>query len=1218
MRFEVAKDVTKAVLEVWEPESAFVVSGCVDNYKECHIWEIRNECGDNPSFMNYYCRFSCGLCLRTVESHWECQDNIDNDGDGLMDCVDSDCSRHPRCAASTHVQEQVLHPMCRSANCMRYIDQAVVGCQNAVQRAGVKQTLHGFCDAIWQAEISGPIPYLLPPPPPPPPTPTTCAYIEGYDNWAADATFSNATATCQCGEYETKMYGTLGGFLLMAAAALGYAAYNNGKRKPKDDFMKYINLFSSCLFYLFSCPCLAFCLACMNGGNTKEKGFFIVMDCVMFIGVGYLAVMRMFMVSKFDDDPPGKPTTRGGIIRGRMTPNKQIGNACFVANALFLLFAVSLCIWGSVVNFFGDADTHLLARCEDDGGELADTLESMNNDVTGKHAKIANNCIKRETCDAGESMALGLVAVPTMLVSAVVLLVVRCCEDSDRRHPNREPVLPASISTVTVSVFLVHGLIGMIFWFMCVSSDTSQEAVYFWIEMLWSVIAMLVLLGWGVHKNCFGGFGLPSMMFIDFLAMVFSSVGLHTTTTLQNPFLAGCVLHQDIMAENDKVAELSGVVTDEGSQIYGVDVAKCIPDDTCGAMEGSLYGALGLLLLLVLCQAQCLRICKIVKWLPHSLNTVSILLLAGLDFTFLVFWTVCKTADTSVEKPFYVFVLIYCMGAAATLGWWSYREEFLDWGFWLMTIFFGLGCTGCIYGIVQALGNQNPVLASCAVPSPCHWYKVGMPASVDCDVYWETLRGECSTTRCNAAGICVGFQETGGCLCLPSHEGRFCDVAKATDVNKAGVAIVFGLQGLVGELDDFDDDRTALIKGMSGSDMTSDTNTAGTTSAETVAAWSPSVFLINEPTAQAHIAKVCDELMTFSEIIQTQSLMCFMLDFRDWINKRSTYNFPVEANSFLPLLKDWLATEGGKYFMHIGFHRDSVNEVTAIAWARITFYTRLSNHATGFAALPTFNALENFVATQNEQAPHTLILAPAMQTSALWIKMFTEVSAINGVVYAIVIIAFCAFVAIYVFTGHVRMATLVVANVFAMLSTILGYFKIAGWSLGIVEAISALVLIGSSVDYSLHVAESFVDCSTANHNSNRNLGRAALVTQSLTVIGVSVFHAAATTILSVVCLLFCGVVLFVQFGQIIALATAVSILFALMPLPALLGLAGPRKLHRTFKKQVFLFFIMVVIGMMIFMIMYSLDRAGHIELVGPAGEPLFGRKERVDNGALDL
>jgi hypothetical protein len=92
-------------------------------------------------------------------------------------------------------------------------------------------------------------------------------------------------------------------------------------------------------------------------------------------------------------------------------------------------------------------------------------------------------------------------------------------------------------------------------------------------------------------------------------------------------------------------------------------------------------------------------------------------------------------------------------------------------------------------------------------------------------------------------------------------------------------------------------------------------------------------------------------------------------------------------------------------------------------------------------------------------------------------------------------------------------------------------------------------VIGSSVDYSLHVAEAFVECSQQNRVSLNPIGRencspvpmlvrlqagvwhaltmgahagSALVTQALTKIGTSVLHAALTTFLSVVMLLFCA------------------------------------------------------------------------------------------------
>ena len=112
-------------------------------------------------------------------------------------------------------------------------------------------------------------------------------------------------------------------------------------------------------------------------------------------------------------------------------------------------------------------------------------------------------------------------------------------------------------------------------------------------------------------------------------------------------------------------------------------------------------------------------------------------------------------------------------------------------------------------------------------------------------------------------------------------------------------------------------------------------------------------------------------------------------------------------------------------------------------------------------------------------------------------------------------------------------------------------------------------------------------------------------------------HAAGTTFLSVVCLLFCTVTLFVQFGQIILVSVFISIAFALMPLPSSLGLLGPKRFRRSFKRQVFMLLALTVMGLMCLMVLYSMDASGQINVVGPAGEPLFGRKIRVENGAFD-
>jgi hypothetical protein len=43
---------------------------------------------------------------------------------------------------------------------------------------------------------------------------------------------------------------------------------------------------------------------------------------------------------------------------------------------------------------------------------------------------------------------------------------------------------------------------------------------------------------------------------------------------------------------------------------------------------------------------------------------------------------------------------------------------------------------------------------------------------------------------------------------------------------------------------------------------------------------------------------------------------------------------------------------------------------------------------------------------------------------------------------------------------------------------------------------------------------------------------------------------------------------------------------------------------------------LTVLGLLSLMVVYSMDASGQINVVGPAGEPLFGRKIRVENGAF--
>lgn len=74
----------------------------------------------------------------------------------------------------------------------------------------------------------------------------------------------------------------------------------------------------------------------------------------------------------------------------------------------------------------------------------------------------------------------------------------------------------------------------------------------------------------------------------------------------------------------------------------------------------------------------------------------------------------------------------------------------------------------------------------------------------------------------------------------------------------------------------------------------------------------------------------------------------------------------------------------------------------------------------------------------------------------------------------------------------------------------------------------------------------------------------------------------------------------------------ISSFFALVPLPAMLGMLGLERFRRSFKCQ--LFMLAAVVSPML---LYGLDASGRIDLVGPSSEPLFSRQVCVQNGALE-
>eukprot|EP01052_Picozoa_sp_SAG31_P009086 SAG31_NODE_470_length_15239_cov_19.376288_5_plen_1816_part_00 len=767
-RLRTSEDITQAVLRIWRPDSDFATSTCKDNFKECYAWAERGECDAGFQFMSRQCRFSCGLCVHTIENYWECMDDIDNDGDGVEDCDDTDCARHPLCASSHLTKQLVYQAVCGSDVCMSTIDNFVSNCPNGRQRAQIKYDFNVNCRSLWNLRNKT---YLTTSPARPSPTPAGsshfCPYVDYVEPWEPPSVQWNQTQVCQCGTREGEFYAFIGVLFFVSGTFVAYTATKNGLLDPPDVFMQRLNLQTCGMMYLISMPSIAMWLACTSGGDTKERGFFILMSCIIICDAGWLAIGNAFIFRKLLDDPAPRP---------RPT-NRTIYYRFFIGSGMILAIGLCMCIIGLVTTF--SFELKVFSQCED---AVFDRNETVQNGVQGDsliaQEYVHRVCVPVEECGAGESMAMAMLSIPTSLVgTCVVPLLAFWKRDAPR---------PSILSVPMLLPFPIHGLIGVYFWIACTSENRSQEKQYFIALLSWSCLTMLFQIAWSVKRKYYlsANNRRPAMILlaISLLAVSVGGFGVYVTSWAGKPWFGACYTDSDLLARQN-VAQVIAEAEDMSdadtlSAVRGIHEqaertrasSDCVIDEECGPLESAIYGAVGLALLLFLGQATCVHKFRLLE-LPKSVNGCSIVIFLGFDLILLSSWMVCSSSDSTIEKPFFIVTMTYSILALGALSYMTFRSpETRDAGLAIMMSIFSIGVAGSVWASVILFGNRNPVLGTCDLQEPCHWWNAGMPLQYECDMYWQRLREDhCSKARCGGHGLCVGFARTGKKLL-----SRFC------------------------------------------------------------------------------------------------------------------------------------------------------------------------------------------------------------------------------------------------------------------------------------------------------------------------------------------------------------------------------------------------------------------------------------------------------------
>ncbi|XP_047236179.1 protein dispatched homolog 3 isoform X1 [Girardinichthys multiradiatus] len=238
-----------------------------------------------------------------------------------------------------------------------------------------------------------------------------------------------------------------------------------------------------------------------------------------------------------------------------------------------------------------------------------------------------------------------------------------------------------------------------------------------------------------------------------------------------------------------------------------------------------------------------------------------------------------------------------------------------------------------------------------------------------------------------------------------------------------------------------------------------------------------------------------------------------------------------------------------------------------VRWLSMAFESTTYKGKSSFQTYSDFLQWENFIQEQLASLPQTSALQRGFQTCEHWKQIFMEIIGVESALWSLLLSLAICVAAVSVFTAHLLLLLPVLITIIGVICLVVAVMYWLGWEMGAVEAISLSILVGSSVDYCLHLVEGYLLAGETvslmpGQSSEPSAERQRRTLEAVNHVGVAIVSSAVTTAISTVPLFFCVIVPFAKFGQIVAINTAISILFTLSVTSALLACMAPAHFSR--------------------------------------------------------
>ena len=276
---------------------------------------------------------------------------------------------------------------------------------------------------------------------------------------------------------------------------------------------------------------------------------------------------------------------------------------------------------------------------------------------------------------------------------------------------------------------------------------------------------------------------------------------------------------------------------------------------------------------------------------------------------------------------------------------------------------------------------------------------------------------------------------------------------------------------------------------------------------------------LSHPSCQAAFLRACDDIETFScgedfcqplgTIIRPDSLTCFMRDFQTWAqDTHGEDTLALASDAFYARLEEFrntqLAADGSTYENSIGLIDGELAFATFSVTANMEFVAPTQDKE---KMLDNYDAYLDLVRSYPECGPCSCSVT---QVSDVWTQLGLELGLVRSFYAGLSISLPVAFGVLLLATGNAPLALLAIASVVFIVMGVLGFVSLLGWSLGVAESVAGVIVVGFSVDYTLHLAHVYEAAAEQGYSDRVSRFEYASRTMVVTVIAGAITTAGAS------------------------------------------------------------------------------------------------------------